>query len=66
MIIEAPCEKNSAQKNTVENMKDFKIQLLFNDPINTAAVTSTQKIQIIEIQNPQNTLLIPVFKYAKS
>ena len=33
---------------------------------NTAALTSTQKIQIFEIQNPKNTPLIPVCIYAKS
>ena len=48
-------------------MKHFKIHLLFNNPPkNTGAVTSTQKIQILEIQNPQNTPLILVCKYAKS
>ena len=66
MIIEAPGEENWTQKNTVENMKHFKIQLLFNNPKNTAAVISTQKIQILQIQNQKNTPLIPVCKYAKS
>ena len=42
-------------KNTVKNMKHFKIQLLFKNQKNTAAVTSTQKIQILEIQNPVGT-----------
>ena len=30
-------------KKTVENMTHLKIQLLFNNPKNTAAVTSTPK-----------------------
>ena len=55
-------------------MKPLKIQHLFNNPKNTAfiqrpknsvAVTSTQKIQIFEIQNSKNTPLMPVCKYAK-
>ena len=32
MITEAPGEENKTQKNIVENMKHFKIQLLFNNP----------------------------------
>ena len=32
-------------------MKHLRIQHFFNNPKNTAAVTSTQKIQIFEIQN---------------
>ena len=47
-------------------MKHLKIQHLSNDPKNTAAVSSTPKIQIFEIQNPKNTPLVPVCKYAKS
>ena len=34
--------------------------------VHTAAVSSTPKIQILEIQNPKNILLIPVCKYGKS
>ena len=48
-------------------MKHLKIQHLSKKPPqNTAAVNSTPKIQIFEIQNPKNTPLIPVCKYAKS
>ena len=50
--------------NTV--MKHLRIQHLFNNLKITAAVTSTQKIQIFEIQDPKNTPLITVCKYAKS
>ena len=34
-------------------MKHLKIQHLSDNPKNTAAVTSTQKIQIFKIQNPR-------------
>ena len=54
-------------KNTVENMKHFKIQLIFNDPKNTAAVSSTQqKYRFLKFKTQKNTPLIPVCKYAKS
>ena len=42
------------------------MQDLSNNPKYTASVTSTQKIQTFGIQNPQNTLVIPVCKYANS
>ena len=34
-------------------MKHLRIQHSFNNPKNTAAVTSTQKLQIFEIQTPK-------------
>ena len=51
MIIEAPGEKI-----LFENMKHFKIQLLFNNPKNTAAVTSTQKNTDSRNSKPKNIL----------
>ena len=54
-------------KNTVENMKHFKIQLLFNNPKSTAAVISTQKkYRFLKFKTSQNTSLILVGRYAKS
>ena len=50
MIIEAPGELSWTQNNSVENMKDFKIQLLFNNPKNTAVVTSTQKYRFLKFK----------------
>ena len=48
-------------KNTVEDIKHLKIQHLFVNPKNTAAITCNKKIQIFEIQNQKkNTTLIPV------
>ena len=35
--------KTGPLKNTIENIKHFKIQFLFNNIKNTAAVTTTQK-----------------------
>ena len=56
-------------------MKPLKIQHLFNNPKNTAfiqrpkkntaAVASTKKTNF-QNQNPKNTPLLPVCKYAKS
>ena len=51
---------------SVKNVKHLKIQHYLTTQKNTAAMTSTPKIQIFQIQNPQNTPLIPVGKYAKS
>ena len=40
--------------NTVENIeKHLKIQHLFDNPKNTAVMTSIQEVQIFEIQNPK-------------
>ena len=52
-------------------MKHFKIHLLFNNSSPPKKKIQElwpvpKKIQILEIQNPQNTPLILVFKYAKS
>ena len=64
VIIKKNCDYRSTwwikldQKNTVKNMKHLKIQYLFNNPKNTAALTSTQiiPVQIFEIQNPPKIL----------
>ena len=49
-------------KDTVENVKQVKIQHLFDNPKNTESMTSSQK----NTDFPKNTLLIPVGKHAKS
>ena len=48
------------KRNTLENVKHFKIQHLFNNSKNTTAVMSSPKIQILESQNQRNTPLISV------
>ena len=54
-------------KNTVETLKQLKIQHIFNNPISTSAVISIQKnTDFRNDQNPKNTPLILVCKYAKS
>ena len=54
--------------STVQNMKHFKIQLLFNNPKNTAAVTSTdiKKYRCLKFRTPKNTPLILVCKIINS
>ena len=46
-------------------MKHLKYSIDLTTQKNRAAVSSTQKIQIFEIQNPEKIPLIPVCKYAK-
>ena len=48
-------------------MKHFKVHLLFKPPKKIQELLPVpKKIQILEIQNPKNTPLILVCKYAKS
>ena len=57
-------------------MKPLNTQHLFNNPKSTAFIQRPKKIQqlwqvpkkiqILEIQNPKNTPLIPVCEHAKS
>ena len=67
MIVEAPDEQNWIQKNTVENVKHFKIQLLFNNPKIYSSCDQYPQNTDSPNSKPKKTLkLIPVCKYAKS
>ena len=50
--------KLDPKKETVENLKHLKMQHLFNNSIIKTAMTSTQRIQIFEIQTPRKTLSV--------
>ena len=50
--------KTGRKNNTVENIKHFKIQHLFDNQTNTA--------DYLKVKTPKNTPLIPACKYIKS
>ena len=68
MITEVPGVIKLEPKNTgtLKYAEHLKIQHLSNNPKNTAAVNSMQKNTNFRNQNPKNTPLIPVCKYAKA
>ena len=54
--------KTGPKKNTVENMKHFKIQLLFNSPKKYSSCDQyPKKYRLLKFKTPKNTPLIPWF-----